>query len=212
MGVTLITVTDPFGGGAAGQSVQAGPVAEPPSAARQPGGVVRSRIRTGGRLVTEQRIVSLQPVWVVRIELRSSPGYGGVTPVLEQLRVVADGRLVLDSAASASAPGVGSVVLGTPARTIRLRYVTSSVVRAPQPTQAGRVLVLANPLEVDLWAASLTEGGPVWLGGGDVLNAVCVSGDSTPQPCGRPVKGGWRVDLDGSAEVGVFAQVDLPTA
>jgi len=57
----------------------------------------------------------------------------------------------------------------------------------------------------------------VRLGGGQVLSAACVSGDATPQPCGRPVKSGWlksgwRVDLEGSAAVGVFAQVDLPTA
>ena len=119
---------------------------------------------------------------------------------------------MLGSAAKLSPAGDGSIVLGSAARTIQLRYVTRAAVLPNQPKTVGRALVLANPLEVHVDDPTVSGGGLVRLAGGDVLNLACVSGNDIPQPCGRPRERGWQVDLEGAAEIGVFAQVDLPTA
>ena len=200
--VTLVAVTDPIG---ADRTIVSG-------AARGAGTYVRSTLTRDGRLITVQRVVSPQPVSVLLFQIRSGSKFGGGTPILKQLRVFANGRPVFDSANSVYTAEAGSVVLGASTRTVRLRYVTRAAVLTAQPTTTGRALVLANPLDVQVDVPAATEGGVVRLAGSRVLNVACVSGDATPQPCGRPVSGGWRVDLGGSEPVGVFAQVDLPTA
>jgi len=211
-GMVAVATSGRYDAGSNRSVAEAAPRVEVPAAARRPGGYVRSTIGHHGRLVTEQWIVSPRPISVLRFAPRADPGFGAAIPILERLKVVADGRPVLGSAAKLSPAGDGSIVLGSAARTIQLRYVTRAAVLPNQPKTVGRALVLANPLEVHVDDPTVSGGGLVRLAGGDVLNLACVSGNDIPQPCGRPRERGWQVDLEGAAEIGVFAQVDLPTA
>jgi len=212
------TVQDAAGQSAAGPDAATGDV---PALARTPGGYVRTRVGAAGRLVTDQWLVSEQPVRELTLRPRAVDDITGAVPRIRRLEVTADG----DPVPTASDPRSESARTGLRVNfddavtTVHLRYATRGGVVRSEPSTSGRALVVANPVSVvtDSAAGSTAsdpdELGVVRLAGAGVLSLSCASAQQLPEPCGRPDGTGWRVQLaTGDRTATVLAQVDLPTA
>ncbi len=205
---------DVAGQGAAVPDAASGDV---PALARTPGGYVRTRVGAGDRLVTDQWLVSEQPVRELTLRPRVVDDVTGAAPQIRRLEVTADGDPV--PTASEQARAGLRVRFDNAVTTVHLRYATRGAVVRSDPSSSGRALVVANPVSVVTGtAAGSTASDPdgpgvVRLAGAGVLSLSCASSQQLPEPCGRPDGTGWRVQLaTGDRTATVLAQVDLPTA
>ena len=189
-------------------------VGQAPPAAQETGHYVQSTVDAQGRLSTEHWIVRDSPIRALKVRMQPSTELISGTSDLQRIEVEADGRR-LSAAADRLAAGSGTIRLDRGrldggARTVRLQYVTGSVVEQTGSTTASRALVFANPLQVKVKGDSdPAEPLVVQLAGDRVLSLSCTAEGQVPQPCGRPDRSGWRVRLD-DPKANVVAQVDLP--
>lgn len=158
---------------------------------------VRTEVLSSGELVVVQWIESDAPLFSAVIE--PPPGLGSEALTVEQLRVVADGRIVNGQEQDTSGqavrftfPGVTSVQIR-----YRLRGVLQLSLSAP-----GRALAPLTALDVTYRPASARIIRNVVAP--EVLSLSCLppASTDTPSPCGEDLSvDEWTVDL-----VGPFAQ------
>lgn len=178
--------------------------ADPPN--DEPGNYVRSRVTSGGRLVTDHFLVTAEPVTSVQMKIRTT-AYPDFSPAVEQLKVFADDEQVA-SAPIPTPQALSRIRLGEPSTVIHLHYQTSGAVVASVPSSTGRALALVNPVKVKHNAAAARHVVEV---DGQVLSLSCALGQQAAQPCGGLGGGdGWTVKPNGGKSA-VLAQVDAPS-
>jgi hypothetical protein len=126
-------------------------------------------------------------------------------PRVEDIRVVlGDGRSIR-AGRSLSAGSRLTLVLPAATRHVQLSYVASGVAVKTEPFNAGQVLALVTPLELQSRGSINTA---THIKGGRVTNVGCVPRGRTERRCGTHSRSGWTVNAgSGRRHQLVFAQI-----